>query len=87
LARQLVFYDDLLQVLASRRIERPSHLTPMEFSRSIGYLPHDVYSSIQRLTRIYYRIRYGGYEIDTNQQRRLIRVVDRIEKALGPVKL
>lgn len=87
LARQLVFYDDLLQVLAGRKIERPSHLTPMEFSRSVGYLPHDVYSSIQRLTRIYYRIRYGGHEIDANQQRRLIRVVDRIEKALGPVQL
>lgn len=86
LTRQLIFYDDLVRVLAGRNIERPAHLTPLEFSRSIGFLPNDVYAAVQRLTRIYYRIRYGGHEIDTSQQRRLIRVVDRVEAALGPVK-
>ncbi len=32
-ARQLGFYDDLLQLLARHQISRPRHLTPQVFSR------------------------------------------------------
>jgi len=87
LARQLAFYDDLVRALDRREIDRPTHLTPMEFSQSIGFLPNELYSAVQRLTRIFYRIRYGGHEIDSNQQRRLNRVVERIESQLGPPKV
>ncbi len=87
LARQLAFYDDLVRVLDKRKIDRPTHLTPMEFSQSIGFLPNEIYSAIQRLTRIFYRIRYGGHEISSSQQRRLNRVVERVEALLGPPKV
>jgi hypothetical protein len=82
LARQLAFYDDLIQVLDRKQVQRPAHLTPMEFSQSVGYLPNEIYSSVQRLTRIFYRIRYGGQQLDSDQQRRLLRVVDRIDEVL-----
>ncbi len=82
LARQLAFYDDLIQVLDRKQVQRPAHLTPMEFSQSVGYLPNEIYSSVQRLTRIFYRIRYGGQQLDSDQQRRLMRVVYRIEEIL-----
>ncbi len=86
LARQLVFYDDLMRALDKRKIDRPAHMTPLEFSRSIGFLPNEIYSAVQRLTRIFYRIRYGGHELDANQQRRLLRVVERIEQLLGSAR-
>lgn len=87
LARQLAFYDELLRTLDRRKIDRPKHLTPMEYCRSIGFIPGELYASIQRLTRIFYRVRFGGYRLTGPQQRRLMRVVERIDSALGPAKI
>src|SRR6266480_4007703 len=75
LARQLEFYDDLLQLLERHRTFRPPPLTPMEFSNSISYLPSEAFDSVRRLTEIFYRVRYGRKELSYAQQRRLGRVI------------
>lgn len=82
LARQLTFYDDLLQLLDRHDIHREPAQTPLEFSRSIGYLPGDVFLNVQRLTRLFYRVRYGEARLDAAQQRRLARVVARVSQLL-----
>jgi hypothetical protein len=87
LAKQLAFYDQLLQSLDRHNVIRQRHLTPMEFAHSIGFLPGDVYASVLRLTKLFYRIRYGGRELDASQQRRLMRVVERIDLQLGPARV
>ena len=86
LARQLAFYDDMVRALERRKIIREPHLTPLEFSRSVGFLPAEVFQVIQRLTRVFYLVRYGGVDLQAPQQRRLARVVERLDVALGPVK-
>src|SRR4029079_4995949 len=53
LARQLGFYDDLVQLLERYNIVRPRHLTPLEFSDSITFLPNEAYDRVRRLTQIY----------------------------------
>lgn len=78
LARQLGFYDDLLRLLERHQIIRPAHLTPREFSDRLAWLPSDAYDTIRRLTRMYYRIRYGGLELPTAQQRRLSGIISRM---------
>jgi len=82
LVRQLGFYDDLMRILARHHIERPQHLTPLEFSRSLAYLPADVYRDIHRLTQLFYRIRYGGSKVLTPPHRHLAAVVYRIQRIL-----
>ncbi|MGA2440425.1 MAG: DUF3488 and transglutaminase-like domain-containing protein, partial [Tepidisphaeraceae bacterium] len=82
LVRQLGFYDDLMRILARHHIERPPHLTPLEFSRSLAYLPADVYRDIHRLTQLFYRIRYGGSKVLAPPHRHLAAVVYRIQKVL-----
>ena len=82
LARQLRFYDDLLLILARHRIERPRHFTPLEFSRSLTYLPAEVYRDIYRLTEIFYRIRYGGSDLPAHPRRHLATAVHRIQQTL-----
>jgi hypothetical protein len=82
LVRQLGFYDDLMRVLSRHHIERPPHLTPLEFSRSLAYLPADVYRDIHRLTELFYRIRYGGSIVLSPPRRHLAAVVYRIQKIL-----
>ncbi len=79
LLRQLAFYDGLVQLLARHQIARPPHLTPMEFSRTLSFLPANAYDTIGRLTDVFYRIRYGGADLDDGRQRRLVGVVDRLE--------
>jgi transglutaminase-like putative cysteine protease len=82
LARQLGFYDDVLKILARHHIERPRHLTPLEFSRSLSFLPAAVYRDIFRLTELFYRIRYGNPSLPSHPRRHLSSVVHRIQQTL-----
>jgi hypothetical protein len=82
LVRQLEFYDDLLLLLERHRIVRPPHLTPLEFSRSIDFLPHEVFDAINRLTLIFYTVRYGRRELSAKQRRHLAAVITRLNAAL-----
>jgi len=83
LARQLGFYDDLLRLLEQRGHRRPAHLTPLEFSQTLAHLPSGSYDAVRRLTRIYYRIRYGRAELAPEYQRRVKESVLRLEPMLG----
>ena len=82
LVRQLAFYDELLQLLAKHKIVRPNHLTPLEFSAMLSFLPSEAYDRIYRLTKLFYRIRYGQIELDAAQQRRLASVVARLSQTM-----
>jgi hypothetical protein len=82
LARQLGFYDEMLRLLEKHKIVRPPNLTPMEFSRSITFVPSNVYDLVQRITDVFYRVRYGGAELSAGQQTRLNTVIAKIERSL-----
>jgi transglutaminase-like putative cysteine protease len=75
LARQLGFYDEMLRLLEKHKIVRPPNLTPMEFSRSITFVPSNVYDLVQRITEVFYRVRYGGAQLSPAQQNRLTTVI------------
>lgn len=83
LARQLGFYDDLMRLLARQGICRPPHLTPLEFSRTLLFLPSEAYDTIRRLTEVFYRVRYGHAELDGRQRRRLEGVISRLEQNMA----
>lgn len=86
MARQLGFYEEMTELLERHRIARPAHLTPREFSRSLTFLPTDAYDLVDKLTRIFYRVRYGGANVPPDQKRRLEAAVQRLGTALGPAK-
>lgn len=83
LARQLGFYDELLRLLARQRIVRPAHNTPLEFSQSLSFLPAEAYDTVQRLTNLFYRIRYGGADLPPSRRRRLTNVLARLAHELA----
>ena len=84
LARQLGFYDDLLQLLARHHITRARQLTPLEFARSLTFLPAGAYETVHRLTEMFYRVRFGDAELDTGQRRRLATTIGRLAGELSP---
>jgi transglutaminase-like putative cysteine protease len=86
LARQLRFYEKMTEVLRRHEIARPRHLTPREFTRTLTFLPTEAYNTIDRLTRIFYRVRYGGVNIQPAQQRRLESAVNRLAETLPAVR-
>ena len=79
LAQQLGFYEDMLRLLERQGIRRERNQTPLEFSRSLSFLPSEVYDAVRRLTRIFYRVRFGRAQVRGSQQRRLALVVARLE--------
>jgi protein-glutamine gamma-glutamyltransferase len=82
LARQLAFYDQLTQALHRNNIFRPVHLTPLEFSESLVFLPSGVFDSIRRLTHLFYRVRFGNATLPPERQRRLENLVERLTREL-----
>ncbi len=83
LARQLIFYDDMLLLLEKHNIRPPRHQTPKEFSNSLTFLPAEVYDTIRRLTEVFYKIRFGTAELSGAQQRRLVNVINRMAAAMS----
>ena len=79
------FYDDLLKLLDRNRIARPPHFTPMEFGRSLTFLPAEAYDAVQRLTGVFYRVRYGGATVQPAQHRRLSAAVGRLGQAITSI--
>jgi transglutaminase-like putative cysteine protease len=82
LARQLGFYDDLMRLLERHRIVRPAHLTPLEFSNALTYVPIDAFDAIRRLTDTFYRVRFGREQLTGDQRRQLSSVIDDIDTSL-----
>jgi transglutaminase-like putative cysteine protease len=82
LARQLGFYDDLIQLLEQRQIVRPKHLTPQEFSDTLAFLPAEVYDAVRRLTQLFYRIRFGGAELTPARRDLLGTVIQRLDRTM-----
>jgi len=85
MARQLGFYDDLVRLLERRGHVRPRHLTPMEFSDSLSFLPAEIFDSIRRVTEVFYKIRYGRHELSHAQRDKLNHTIGQIEMILGPL--
>ncbi|HEY1683826.1 MAG TPA: DUF3488 and transglutaminase-like domain-containing protein [Tepidisphaeraceae bacterium] len=86
LARQLGFYANMMAALHARDINRPAHLTPMEFARSLTYLPAEGYELIHKMTRIFYRIRYGDARLTAGHQKRLANSLEELRKSLGKTR-
>jgi transglutaminase-like putative cysteine protease len=86
LAEQLAFYDRMLLMLDDRGIARAEHQTPMEFARSLAYLPSEATDIVLRLTRVFYRIRFGDADLAPRRLRRLDRSVERLQAILPPVR-
>jgi transglutaminase-like putative cysteine protease len=82
LARQLGFYDDLIQLLERRQIVRPKHLTPKEFSDTLSFLPNEGYDAVRRLTQLFYRIRFGGAELTPGRRNLLGVVIERLDRTM-----
>ncbi len=82
LAEQLGFYDQLIRKLSDAGVKRKDHQTPMEFGRSLDFLPAEPYRNVQRLTGIFYRIRFGKAELPPTRRRRLEHAVADIEHHL-----
>lgn len=83
LLRQLGFYDDMLRLLERHSMTRPPHQTPKEFADSLAHLPSEVYDTVNRLTGIFYKIRFGRRKLTAPQQRRLHTVLVQLADRLG----
>lgn len=82
MAAQLGFYDDLLRVLARAGVKRGPNQTPLEFARSLEFLPPESYRVALGITRCFYRVRYGKRSLTPTQRRRLDHAVSQLEAAV-----
>jgi hypothetical protein len=72
-----------VRLLERHNIHRPLHQTPMEFCRSLAYLPSEAFDSIRRLTEVFYHVRYGRAELSADEQQQLVHAIVNVEKSLS----
>jgi len=82
LAKELGFYDDMVRLLERHGLSRRPNWTPMEFSDGLAFLPHQAYHDVRRLTRLFYRVRYGRAQLNARRRHRLYNAIARIEAML-----
>lgn len=82
LARQLAFYDDLVQLLERHGHRRQRVQTPREFAQSLAFLPRQAFDAVIGLTEVFYRVRYGNATVTPRRRRHLARSLDQLSAAL-----
>jgi transglutaminase-like putative cysteine protease len=92
--RTLRFYRELLAVLRKKGLTRPPHVTPREFARmAVARLAEAnedapaVAGALERVTALFYRVRFGGYELtdaQSSEVREALRVLARARRAGSP---
>ena len=84
LARQLGFYDDLVQLLDRRGLRRRPSQTPREFAGDLAaVVPPAAFAAIGGLTDVFYRVRFGDAHVSPMRRRLLDRTVERLERSFG----
>ena len=83
LARQLAFYDQLLQLLARHRMIRPRSLTPREFAQSLTFLPARGYQHVCQLTEVFYQVRFEQRDLSPARQRLLMNTIQDLARLLA----
>ena len=83
LARQLAFYDQLLQLLARHRMIRPRSLTPREFAQSLTFLPAQGYQHVCQLTEVFYQVRFEQRALSPARQRLLMNAIQDLARLLA----
>lgn len=46
----------MISLLDRAGVHKPDHLTPLEFSQTLSFLPSESYDTIVRMTEIFYRV-------------------------------
>lgn len=82
LARQLAFFDELMQMLERHGYRRHASQTPREFAQSLAFLPRQAFDAVVALTDVFYRIRYGRARLTPRRHKSLNRSLDQLATAL-----
>ncbi len=82
LAKQLGFYDDMVQLLEGLGYRRRAGLTPREFAATLDHLPPAAFEQIGGLTEVFYRVRFGDARVTPMRRTLLRRVVDQLAERL-----
>jgi transglutaminase-like putative cysteine protease len=69
------FYERLMSLLEQRGLSRDTHLTPLEFAKTLDS------NEALLITRAYNRVRYGGERLSANEKRDVERALFTLESA------
>ncbi|MCK4375850.1 MAG: transglutaminase domain-containing protein, partial [Candidatus Brocadiae bacterium] len=86
--RTLRFYQELLRILRKKGMTRPPHVTPREFAQAAGAQLAEanedgqvVQAALGLVTDMYYRARFGGYELTDVQSARVREALQTLARA------
>ncbi len=82
---QTGFYVDMLAALRRGGAPKPSWQPPLRYARVLGKKNPALGSLVRQISNLYYRARYAGRALSTEEVRRAGRLVRGLEGALrGP---
>ena len=86
--KRIEFYQRFLQLVKQRGLDREPTQTPLEFAEQVAdSLPSlstaGLDSSPERISRLFYRVRFGDEELTSEERASLDELLDRLEKAIN----
>ena len=86
--KRIEFYQRFLQLVNQRGLNREPTQTPLEFAEQVAHaLPSlslvGLDSSPERISRLFYRVRFGDEALNSEEQASLEDLLDRLEKAMN----
>ncbi len=75
----VLFYQQMLSLLASRRYRKPTTQTALEFCN--GLSPGVIASAVRTLTTLYYKVRFGGLSLTEEEVGHVERLLEELRQA------
>ena len=77
----IAFYHELQRVLKKRGFVSAPGTTPREFAVQVASEIQGVRDALAELTDVFYRIRFGGDQLEAGRERRLRSVIESVRSA------
>jgi hypothetical protein len=77
----VAFYGEMLRVLRRKGFRRRPHVTPAEFADEVLTADAEALAPVGLLTRLFCEVRYGGRDLDTDQQTEIGLALKRLRRA------
>lgn len=86
LPREVSFYLKILRALSRRKIVKQENETPAEFARRIGQARGDLYPALEKITHLYYRVRFGHIPLTAQEREEMIKIAKELKQRTSPLR-
>jgi len=80
LPTEILFYLTMLKILENKKIPKQETETPWEFADRVGKTAATIFPSLERITALYYRVRFGQIPLTPHEEQEAGEIIRNLKK-------